>query len=256
MNHLSNLENYKSLLESIEIIAKETAKELIGSKESFHIVKNDRQDIKLSADLNNEVKIRKALAQLNDWPIIGEEQGGDEALTKTDVPYWIIDPLDGTFNYFRNLPINCISIGAFKGLNPLFGVIYDFNRDECFSGATGLGLYINNKLVNPKFANSKDEGILSTGFPIADATDIASIQDFCTTVQSYRKIRMLGSAALSLAYTAVGRCDAYFERNIRLWDIAGGLALVKATGGRISIKACKKTLTYNVFACGNASWIE
>ena len=255
MNSQKNFQEYKYLLKKIQQIAKQVAKIFTHQKEVRSVVKKDKRDIKLSADLLGESKIRTELSKLNTWPIIGEEQGGDEALPQNNIPYWIIDPLDGTFNYFRNFPISCISIGAFKGLEPLFGVVYDFNRNECFSGGPDLPFCINNKPVISPLIADKSEAILATGFPILGPKNIQFIKELHANVQNYRKIRMIGSAALSLAYTAAGRCDAYFERNIRLWDIAAGLALLKSVGGDFSIEATDYPLAYKVFACRNPKWI-
>ena len=81
----------------------------------------------------------------------------------------------------------------------------------------------------------KKEAILCTGFPIKTNFSEKEITRFVNQIQAYKKVRLLGSAALSLAYVACGRADAYIEENIMLWDVSAGCAIVKAVGGEVEI---------------------
>lgn len=216
------------------------------------------KDVKLQADTESEQLIRTRLGEQTALPIIGEEWGGDMSLVDKDELFWIVDPLDGTFNYLRNIPITCVSIGLCRGLNPILGVIYDFNLDECYTGADGIPLMCNGTPVQPAWANEHRTAALATGFPAGRDFSGRALESFIHTIQKFKKIRMIGSAAMALAYVASGKCDAYYEESIRLWDVAAGLALVKAAGGVIDIQCSDspaKPLAYNVSAAAKQDWL-
>ena len=227
-----------------------------GSKQLRTIHFQDDKDVKLKADIESEELIRKHLTQRFNFPIIGEEQGGDPSLLQGDEPYWIVDPLDGTYNYLRHNQTTCVSIGLWRGIDPILGIIYDFNRDELFGGIADGQFKINRKSITPNWATKIDHAVLFTGFPAGRDFSTKALESFIDHIQRFKKIRMIGSAALALAYVAAGRGDAYFEEGINLWDIAAGIALVKAAGG-----AVKTTLnpsnpfSINVWATAKAEWI-
>ena len=96
-------------------------------------------DVKLQEDVESEIFIRRQLAA-TDIPVVGEEQGGDPDVLKSEKLYWIVDPIDGTYNYLRSIPGVCVSIALMKGWNPVVGAIYDFTRGELFAGGKDLPL--------------------------------------------------------------------------------------------------------------------
>ncbi len=212
----------------------------------------DPTDVKLRADLDSERLIRAYLAEHSAFPVVGEEEGGDASLTERYDLYWVVDPLDGTYNYLRSSPHCAVSIGLMRGETPILGVIYDFNSGDCFAGVVAGKLFFNGQPTAPVWAAKRDDAALQTGFPSGMSKNATALEDFVTQVQAYKKIRMIGSAALALAYVAVGRSDVYFERSIRLWDIAAGLALVQAAGGVVRMRASTsgKHLAYDVWAAG------
>ncbi|PAB59152.1 inositol monophosphatase family protein [Anaeromicrobium sediminis] len=221
-------------------IAKEAAK-LAGvklielSKESCDVISSVDKDIKLKADKDSEQVTIDYLKKHSNYSILSEENGlyGN---VDNNTPFWIVDPLDGTANYSKNIPISCVSIALWEKNNPILGVVYDFNRNELFYGIVGKGAWCNKQSISvSKITNSK-HAILATGFPIFRDYSINSLKPFIEQIQEYKKIRMLGSAALSLAYVASGRIDIYTEEDIMLWDVAAGIALVKAAGGYIYMR--------------------
>jgi myo-inositol-1(or 4)-monophosphatase len=210
-------------------------------------------DIKLQADVDSETLIRERLARTK-LPVIGEEIGGDAGLLAQDEPYWAVDPLDGTYNYLRGMPGACVSIGLWRGRKPVFGVIFDFWRDELFAGGAGLGCTMNGHKVTPHWAKDIAHAVLCTGFPSGMDRGSSAVTDFVGRVERYKKIRMIGSAALALAYVAYGRVDAYYEESIKLWDVAAGLALVEGVGGFVKADSVKgHPLALNVWAAGRAA---
>lgn len=185
------------------------------------------RDIKLQEDAESEAVIRELLTARSPFPVLGEE-GGWAGGEGTDGPAWVVDPLDGSFNYYAGIPIYGVAIALCAGRTPILGAIFDPERDELFAGGPGLGLRINGAPFTPIEPRGQ---ILATGFPSqADVT--ATAAHVSGLAQDWKKIRMLGSAAISLAWVAAGRLDAYSETGIMWWDVAAGMALAGAVGAR------------------------
>lgn len=249
--------DFPSLLQTAENAAREAGAPLLAGNDEYRQVNAEfARDVKLQADIESEKLIRNLLTVASDFPIIGEEEGGDAELTSRAEPYWVVDPLDGTYNYLRDLPMTCVSIGLCRGETPILGVIYDFCRDELFSGIPGQGLFINGERHRPDWAVGIEKAAIATGFPAgADHSDSA-LHKLNDLIQRYKKVRMLGSAALAIAYVAAGRVDAYYEESINLWDIAAGMALVLAADGVIRFTPVPgKPLAYNAWAAGRQDLI-
>lgn len=196
------------------------------------ILNSNGRDVKHLADTESEKIIIHALKALNsNYPIIAEETGefGD---IDGNSPKWIIDPLDGTVNFSRNIDYCCVSI-ALWDRNPILGVLYDFNREELFSGVVGQGAWLNEQSLQTSDIELPEQAILATGFPVNRDFTSTTLQEFLSQIKKFKKIRLLGSAALSLAYVASGRIDCYAEDDIMLWDVAAGIAIVKAAGGYV-----------------------
>jgi myo-inositol-1(or 4)-monophosphatase len=216
-------------------------------REALDELSMKNRDTKLRADTESEKIILDLIRAGSSFPILSEEAGGD---IKSG-PIWFVDPLDGTVNYSRDLPICVVSISLWCDGVPLLGVVYDFNRGELFSGIVGHGASINKRKIEVSRSTSRNDAIIFAGFPVAtDFTDVA-VANFVELVRDFKKVRILGSAALSLAYVASGRGDAYFERRIRIWDVAGGIALVAASGGIYHYYAHESPDIVTVYA-GNA----
>ena len=202
---------------------------------------SQERDVKIIGDTLSETIILEYLQLHSSFPILSEEAGIIGEINHKNY-IWIVDPLDGSLNYSHGIPFFCISIALWKGNEPILGVIFDFNRNELFSGIIGEGSWLNETAIKTSKIIKKKEAVLCTGFPIrTDFTD-QGITKFVKQMQAYKKIRLLGSAALSLAYVACGRVDAYMEENIMLWDVGAGSAIVKAAGGVIQIDNCNDLL--------------
>jgi myo-inositol-1(or 4)-monophosphatase len=225
---------YKKEFELSKNIAKEVGA-FLNLQTEKNIESEIGKDIKLELDRKSEEIIINALTREFDYSILSEEIGLTKELIE-DEPYWIIDPIDGTLNFSRDNPTCCISIAFWKNKEPIFGVIYDFNRDELFSGYVGVGAWLNDEELKAQNKKEISQSLLATGFPTYMNDDDDTIKQFMSQVQEYKKIRMIGSAALSIAYVACGRFDAYMEDNIKLWDIAAGVAINKALGNKYQIE--------------------
>lgn len=206
----------------------------------------EARDIKLKADQASEAYIVQQLEKNFKYPILSEEAGLNKDIIENE-PYWIIDPLDGTFNYLNNIPLCAVSIALWKNNKPILGVINLFNFDELIYGVIGEGTFINEVKVNVKKGNkSIAQSSLATGFPLNLELNNQSLQRFLEFSKVFKKVRMLGSAATSLAYVAVGKVQVYWEEEIMIWDIAAGIALVEAAGGEICLRPGKSEWSYNV----------
>ena len=182
------------------------------------------RDIKLEIDREAENLIRKDLKGTN-IKILGEEFGGQAS----NEIQWVIDPIDGTANYFRGLDQCCISIALMEKEKSIIGIIYNFNTNEMYHAHREGGAFLNNDKISVSNIIKKNKASIVTGFPASET--IESSMDFLEDLKIWRKVRMFGSAALSCAYVASGKCDFYAEKGIYLWDFAAGICLVEEAGG-------------------------
>ena len=184
------------------------------------------RDIKLEIDQNTEKLIRGEL-QSTGIEVLGEEFGGG----KPEGLQWVIDPLDGTANYFRGLDQCCVSIALLDGSDALIGIIYNFNTNEIYSAVKSHGAFLNDLQIKVSGITEKNKASLTTGFPASESLE--SSMEFLEGLKEWKKIRMFGSAALSCAYVASGKCDYYAEKGVYLWDFAAGICLVQEAGGNV-----------------------
>ncbi len=194
-------------------------------------------DVKLQADREAEALILSLLRRHSSYPILAEESGEVAAAPGPDQLRWIVDPLDGTVNYASGTPLSAVSIGLWRGAAPLYGVIYDFWREELFEGGPDEGAALNGRPIRVSAVDDPARAMFATGSPGTHADDPGALPRFIRNIGSYRKVRMLGTAALSLAYVACGKIDVYAER-IMLWDAAAGAALVAGAGGIATVQPC------------------
>jgi myo-inositol-1(or 4)-monophosphatase len=191
------------------------------------------RDVKVKADKLAEEIILAQLKAATDFPILTEETGWHGEKSKWT---WIVDPLDGSFNYSHHIPFCCVAIALVKDGEPRIGVVYDFNHDELFSGIVGVGSWLNHQSIKVSDTDVNKNAVLNTGFPARSNYSAEALQAFAQHMGQWRKVRMLGSAALALAYVAAGRADAYQEQGTMFWDVAAGAALVTAAGGKVQLE--------------------
>lgn len=203
------------------------------------------KDIKLEADIASEKLIVDLIKSESSFEILAEESY--HCLKDESQPYWIIDPLDGTANYKNNIPFYCVSIALWQGQEPLLGVIYDIPRNDLYWGGIGEGAFCNQESFVRQENKPKNQSILATGLPVNRDYSTEGMADLVNDMQQYKKIRMFGAAALSLAFVVSGKVDAYKEENIMIWDVAAGIALAKSIGLNCHYKISKeKVFAYNV----------
>src|SRR5213082_768758 len=201
---------------------------------SQHVNVAEAHDIKLAIDVETQELITKALLkQFPEHALYGEEGiVGDQASDHQ----WVVDPLDGTVNFFYGIPHFCVSIALrYKG-EIIVGVIYDPMRDELWKAQKGEQPTLNGKPFRLSERADLREAVVSVGLSKTGVTIAAGLPLLQDMVHRARKCRLMGSAALDMAYVACGRFDAYIEQGISLWDIAAGWILVETAGGSVEMK--------------------
>lgn len=191
-------------------------------------------DIKLEVDVLAQNLIGEMLLRRFPEHALYGEEGivGDQA---SDYQ-WVVDPLDGTVNYFYGIPHFCVSIALRLRREIILGVILDPIRDELWTTEKGQPAFLNGREFHVSARANLAESVLSVGLSKTSTTIDAGFPLLEKMVHRARKCRLLGSAALDMAYVACGRLDAYIEQGISLWDIAAGWILVENAGGRVELR--------------------
>jgi myo-inositol-1(or 4)-monophosphatase len=220
---------------------------LVASGDAWRLVSSSEgRDVKLAADCNAERVVLEEL-RATGLPILSEEAGADVNFGDAEWA-WVVDPLDGTFNYQRGFPVWCVSIALMRGGEPTAGVIFDPVTRGIVEGVVGRGATDSGRTCHVSSTELVDAAALATGFPVGRDYESASLQRFIGQVREFKKIRMLGSAASSLLAVARGQFDAYYEESISLWDVAAGVALVRAAGGDARLTKPESGFRFTVYA--------
>jgi myo-inositol-1(or 4)-monophosphatase len=191
-------------------------------------------DIKLALDRETQEFLEgHILAVYPDHVILGEEGNtGDQS-----APWqWVIDPIDGTVNFFYGIPHFCISIALRHEGRTVLGLIHDPMLGETWTVLDGGPALLNGKPIHVSGRDTLAEAIVTVGFSKSKASLDHGFERYRRIAYEVRKTRLMGSAALAMAYIASGRLDAYIEEQISLWDIAAGHLLVEAAGGTVFLR--------------------
>ncbi len=193
--------------------------------------KGDR-DVVTAADVASERLIRERLAER--FPadgIVGEEGA---ATRPESVRRWYVDPLDGTLNYSRGLPVWCVSMALFEHGRPVLGVIVDPIRDETFSASSGNGAWLDGKRLHTSSVDRIEDAFVHMTVDFNDQSMVEGLQDLQVVAPRVLRTRNIGSAALALAYVACGRFDAMLHRYAHAWDYGAGVVLVREAAGMVT----------------------
>lgn len=189
-----------------------------------------------------------------DHKFLGEESGVSG--NKESEVEWIIDPLDGTTNFVRGIPQFAISIGCKVNGRLEHGLILDPIRDDEFSASRGQGARLNGKRIRVSDSKYLEGALLATGIPFGNRT-LPHIEAYLKCTEELLKkntsgIRRLGAASLDLAYLAAGRFDGFYEIDLKPWDIAAGVLIVREAGGLVSdLSGGDKYMDSGHILCGN-----
>ena len=224
-----------SQMEQLAGVALEVAQEaaaLVLPAHRTHVATTEkaRSDLVTEYDLKSERLIRARLAERTpSLHVVGEEEGG-EASGAT----WYCDPIDGTTNFVHGHPFFCVSIGLVENGEPVLGAVVAPALGLCWHGFVGGGAWRNGQPCRVSDTAELGAGLVSTGFhprwvgkPPND-----NLASFTRVLGQARGVRRCGAAALDLCMVADGTYEAYWERGLNAWDVAAGVALVRAAGGR------------------------
>jgi myo-inositol-1(or 4)-monophosphatase len=191
-----------------------------------------RADLVTEYDVQSERLIRRRLGERTPGlPIVGEEEGG-----QPEGPTWYCDPIDGTTNFVHGHPFFCVSIGLIERDRPLAGAVVAPALNTRWHAFVGGGAFRNGKPCRVSDTLLVSEALIGTGFHPQSSLSHPhdNVEAFRRVLPHARGIRRCGAAALDLCMVADGTYDAYWERKLNAWDVAGGAALVLAAGGRIT----------------------
>jgi myo-inositol-1(or 4)-monophosphatase len=191
-------------------------------------------DIKLAIDVEAQELITRILLDKFPQHALYGEEGivGDQSSTYQ----WVVDPLDGTVNYFYGIPHFCVSIALRCEGEVIVGIIFDPIREEVWRTEKGRPAMLNGTECRVSDRAALEESVVSVGLSKTGVTIDAAMPVLQDMVHRARKCRLLGSAALDLAYVACGRFDAYIEQGVSLWDIAAGWILIENAGGSVEVR--------------------
>ena len=204
-----------------------------GEIEKLQVSEKSPGDFVTASDKRVEKVLMKELEK-SEYSFLTEESGLIDGKYKDK--RWIIDPIDGTFNFLNGLPHFAISLAYEENGEIISGIIYDPIKDEMFGAHKGTGAYLNNTRMRVSNKSEFRNSCLVTGGPKSTSNIKETILDEYKKVslKTNSHIRKSGSAALDIAYVAAGRYDGYWQREINYWDIAAGIILVKESGGFIN----------------------
>jgi len=200
----------------------------------LEIEKKAEHDYVTQADRDSETAILGVLRErFPDHSILSEESG---VVSDQGSGYnWVVDPLDGTTNFLRGLPVWGISIACLDGNEPVAGAILDPIGGNVYSAARGGGADWNGESIRVSDRTGMDGSFLATGYPFrARAALDVYLELFRRIFLRAGSIRRCGAAALDLAHTAIGVYDGFFEFRLSAWDIAAGALLIEEAGGSVS----------------------
>ena len=194
-------------------------------------------DLVTNYDVKCEEFIISSLKEnFNGYDIIGEESCISKVFNSQKAIY--IDPIDGTTNFIHGIPHLAISIGVWEDGTPVMAVVYNPILDEMYYAKRGEGAYCNGKKLSVSNQDTLQQALIGTGFPYAKVNRGVEykwvIESITNLLPNIRDIRRLGAASLDLCYLAEGKIDAFYEIDLKPWDIAGGILIVLEAGGEVS----------------------
>jgi len=227
--------NYEDICQQVMAIAKEAGTFIKAEAQLFNSAKIEykgKNDMVSYVDKTAEEMIISSLQSI--IPSAGFIAEENKEYLQAETFNWIIDPLDGTTNFIHGIPAFAVSIALKENDELVIGVVYEIGKDECFYAWKGSKAYLNGIEINVSANKTVGDSLLATGFPYYDFSKKAAYMLlFGDLIQNCHGLRRIGAASVDLVYTACGRFDGYFEYNLKPWDIAAGMFIVKQAGGKI-----------------------
>lgn len=230
-----NQNELASIAGQIEAISRETGRWM---KEQTHVHEGNAEtkttnNLVTVVDKESERRFVEALKKIvPEAGFVAEEGTGEKSASGLN---WVIDPLDGTTNFVHGVPVWCTSVALCAGPIPLAGVIFDPSSDECYTAYQNGGARMNGNIIQVSDIVRLDQSLLATGFPYDDfGREQQYIALFRELMRNTRGMRRLGSAALDMAWTAIGRFEGFYEYGLNPWDVAAGTIIIREAGGTVT----------------------
>jgi myo-inositol-1(or 4)-monophosphatase len=223
------------MLETAIRAAREAGRVLLeGRHGEIRVDHRAQRDVKLAMDKKAESAILGIVREkFPEHAILSEECGA--VGPKSDY-LWVVDPLDGTVNYSRRIPIWGTSVALLHRGKEIVGVIFDPINDELYHAEEGKGAFLNGKRIRVSGASRLSAAMIAFGFSSDEERLRRGLEATAQMPLAAGKVRGLGSAVVHLACVACGRMDGFFEFGIHQWDIAAGLVLIREAGGKVSTR--------------------
>lgn len=202
--------------------------------ENLQVSAKGAGDFVSKADIAAEAILKEELRGARpNYGWLGEESAEEQGEDPTR--RWIVDPLDGTTNFLHGMPHWAVSIALEHKGEIASAVVYDPAKDELFYAEKGQGAWLGDRQrLRVSGRNQMIETVFATGVPFGGRNYLpATLKDLAALMPQCAGVRRWGAAALDLAYVAAGRYDGFWERGLNIWDIAGGVLLVKEAGGLV-----------------------
>ena len=224
-----------------------------GEVENLQVSRKGPGDFVSNADMKAEKTVFEMLSKKRPgYGFLMEERGEVEGSDKSH--RFIVDPLDGTTNFLHGIPHFAVSIGLERDGSLHAGVVHDVVRNEVFWAETGQGAWIENRRLVVAARRKLADAVFATGIPfIGKPGHKDFLHELAAIMPDVAGIRRFGSAALDLAYVAAGRYDGFWERDLKAWDLAAGIVLVREAGGIVEGLDGKDPMENGAIVCGNPS---
>lgn len=250
-------------IDTMTTIAREAGEFMRGSTETGSTDKSNTKDFVTVADIKSQEILRDRLLQLEPEAIVlSEEDSEAERAALYDIGYtgYVLDPIDGTYNFKRNMQESAISIGYIENGVAERGVIYDPYKDEMYTAVRGLGAFCNGQRINVSSHNE----IAGASIAISNGyDDVALADNLHRQLKIYEKTGTLpwtscpGSAVLAMAWVACGRVDAIHHNGFKPWDNAAAFLLVTEAGGEARcFDGTQARFTDNTVIVGNKPMVK
>lgn len=195
--------------------------------------KSSPTDVVTALDVQSEELIRgELLRRCTGSSIVGEEL--DDEVGHSGVG-WIVDPIDGTVNFLYDLPVFAVSIAATRDGTVVAGAVADVLRGEVFSAARGSGARLDGAPIAAAASDGLAQALVATGFSYHAERRRQQAAALARVLPAARDVRAFGSAALHLCWVANGRCDAFFEHDLRIYDWAAGALIAEEAGAQVEL---------------------
>jgi myo-inositol-1(or 4)-monophosphatase len=223
-----------------------------GEVQNLQVSMKGPADFVSNADRKAEEIVYQELARARpEWGFLMEERGAVEG--RDPQHRWIVDPLDGTTNFLHGIPVFAVSIALERDGQIVAAVVFNPVQDELYTAEKGGGAFLNDRRIRVAARTKLHEAVLATGMPFMGHGDQARfLFEMRRITGETAGIRRMGAASLDLAYTAAGRFDGFWERELQPWDLAAGSLLVREAGGfTTATDGSRFEFLQGDIACGN-----